>query len=103
MIYNFENLYILIICTLFLFIMNIVGGIKKKAMYPMITLIFFMASLIVHIIIRKEVLAEAFRYNVYLDLFAVGISITNLLIVDEIETRRNIIKGVFENRYKRKK
>ncbi len=102
MVYNFENYYILIICALFLLIMNIIGGIKKKAMYPMITLIFFMASLIVHII-KKEVLAEAFCYNVYLDLLAVGISITNLLIVDEIETRRNIIKGVFENRYKQKK
>lgn len=100
MIYNFENYYILIICALFLIIMNIIGYIKKKAWYPMVTLIFFMTSLIVHII-RREILSEAFEYNVYIDLICVAISITNLLIIDEIETRREIIKVVFENRYKK--
>ena len=100
MIYNFENNYILIICVLFLMIMNIIGYIKKKAWCPMVTLIFFMTSLIVHIL-RRELLDEIFKYNVYIDLICVAISITNLLIVDEIETRREIIKVVFENRYKR--
>lgn len=100
MIYNFENYYILIICALFLIIMNIIGYIKKKAWYSMVTLIFFMASLIVHIL-RRELLDETFKYNVYIDLICVAVSITNLLIVDEIETRREIIKVVFENRYKK--
>lgn len=82
--------------------MNILGYIKKKASYNMISLIFFMTSLIVHII-KKEILNELFKYNVYIDLFCIGVSVTNLLIIDEIETRREFIKVVFENRYKRKK
>lgn len=102
MLYSFENYYILAFCALFLVIMNILGYIKKKASYNMISLIFFMTSLIVHII-KKEILNELFKYNVYIDLFCIGVSVTNLLIIDEIETRREFIKVVFENRYKRKK
>lgn len=101
-LYSFENYYILIFCALFLLIMHILGYVKKKAAYSMITLIVFMTSLIVHII-KRELLADFFKLNVYIDLLFVGISITNLLIIDEIETRREFIKVVFENRYKNKK
>lgn len=79
--------------------MNIIGYIKKRAAYPMVSLLFFMTSLIVHIL-RRDVLADAFTCNVYIDLACVAVSITNLLITDEIETRMEIIKIVFENRYK---
>ena len=61
-----------------------------------------MASLIVHVL-RREILGDLFEFNVYIDLLFIGISITNLLIIDEIETRRAFIKVVFENRYKGKK
>ncbi len=100
--YNLENSNILIVCILFIVIMNVIGYLKKKSTFPMITLIFFMASLIVHFL-KRDALGEAFRYNVYADLIVVGISITNLLIVDEIETRRTMIKRVFENRYQKSK
>ena len=79
--------------------MNILGYIKNKAWYPMTSLFVFIASLIIHII-RRESLGDAFTYNTTLDFIGLGISITNLLIVDEIETRREVIKEVFENRYK---
>lgn len=102
MLYSFENYYILIFCALFLIIMNILGYIRKKASYNMISLICFMASLIVHVL-RREILGDLFEFNVYIDLLFIGISITNLLIIDEIETRRAFIKVVFENRYKGKK
>lgn len=102
MVYSFENYYILIFCVLFLILLNILGYIKKKAAYSMITLVFFIASLIVHII-KREILVEFFKLNVYFDLLFIGISVTNLLIVDEIETRREFIKVVFENRYKKRK
>ena len=102
MLYSFENYYILIFCALFLIAMNILGYIKKKASYSMITLIFFMTSLIVHIV-KRELLDDFFRYNAYIDLFFIGVSVVNLLIIDEVETRREFIKVVFENRYKRKK
>ena len=102
MLYSFENYYILIFCALFLIAMNTLGYIKKKASYNMITLIFFMASLIVHIV-KRELLDDFFRYNASIDLFFIGVSVVNLLIIDEVETRREFIKVVFENRYKRKK
>ena len=80
--------------------MNIIGYIKNKAWYPMTSVIVFVASLIVHII-REGKLGDAFAYNTTIDLIFLGISITNLLIVDEIEVRREVIKEVFENRYKK--
>ena len=98
--YNFENYYILIIVALFSIIMNIIGYIRNKAWYPMTTLLIFVASLIVHIM-RRDVLSDAFTYNTTIDFIGLGISITNLLIVDEIEMRREVIKEVFENRYKK--
>ena len=61
-----------------------------------------MTSLIVHIV-KRELLDDFFRYNAYIDLFFIGVSVVNLLIIDEVETRREFIKVVFENRYKRKK
>ena len=98
--YNFENYYVLIIIALFFIIMNIIGYIRNKAWYPMATLLIFVASLIVHIM-RREVLAETFTFNTTIDFIGLGISITNLLIIDEIEMRREVIKEVFENRYKK--
>ena len=97
--YNFENYYILIIIALFSIILNIIGYIRNKAWYPMASLILFITSFIIHAI-QKEVLGDAFLYNVTIDLICLGISMINLLIVDEIEMRREVIKEVFENRYK---
>lgn len=97
--YNFQNNYILIIVALFFIVMNIMGYIKNKAWYPMASLLLFVASLIIHIM-RRDTLGDAFLYNAYIDLVCVAVSITNFLITDEIETRREVIKVVFENRYK---
>lgn len=99
MVYNFENYLILFVCVVFLLFMNIMGYAKLRAWYPMVALIFFMASLIVHII-RRDILGDVFTFNAYIDLACIAVSITNFLITDEIETRREVIKVVFENRYK---
>lgn len=97
--YNFQNYYILIFIALFLIVMNILGYIRNKAWYPMVSLLIFTASLIIHYL-KKEILADSFIYNTTIDFIGIAISITNLLIVDEIETRREVIKEVFESRYK---
>ena len=90
----------IIIIALFSIILNIIGYIRNKAWYPMFSLFIFVASLIIHII-KRDALGDAFTYNTTIDFIGLGISITNLLIVDEIEIRREVIKEVFENRYKK--
>jgi hypothetical protein len=71
------------------------GYIRNKAWYPMVSLLIFTASLIIHYL-KKEILADSFIYNTTIDFIGIAISITNLLIVDEIETRREVIKEVYE-------
>lgn len=100
MLYSFENLYFLIIFALIFIELNIIGYIKNKAWYPMTSLIIFVTSFIVHFA-KKDILGEAYVYNAVIDIICIGISMINLLIVDEIETRRALIREVFENRYKK--
>lgn len=97
--YSFENYFVLTILAFIFIELNIIGYIKNKAWYPMASLIIFITSLIVHFI-KKDTLGDAYVYNATIDLICIGISIINLLVVDEIETRREIIKEVFQNRYK---
>ena len=94
----FENLYVLIILALIFIELNIIGYIKTKAWYPMISLIIFVASLIIHFI-KKDILGETYIFNATIDLILIGISLINVWVIDEIETRRELIKEVFENRY----
>ena len=97
--YSFENYFVLVILAFIFIELNIIGYIKNKAWYPMASLIIFITSLIVHFI-KKDILGDAYIYNATIDVICIGISIMNLLVVDEIETRREIIKKVFQNRYK---
>ena len=98
--YSFENYYVLIVLALIFIELNILGYMKTKAYYPMTSLIIFVTTLIVHFI-AKDVLGESYILNATVDLIAIGISVINLFVVDEIETRREVIKEVFENRYKK--
>ena len=96
--YSFENYFVLVIFAFIFIELNIIGYIKNKAWYPMTSLIIFITSLIVHFI-KKDMLVDAYIYNATIDVICIGISIINLLVVDEIETRRLVIKEVFQNRY----
>ena len=99
MYYSFENIYFLIIFALIFIELNIIGYIKTKAWYPMTSLIIFVTIFVVHFI-KKDVLSDGYTYNAVIDIICIGISMINLLVVDEIETRREVIKEVFVNRYK---
>ena len=98
--YCFENLYVLIILALIFIELNIIGYMKTKAYYPMTSLIIFVTTLIVHFI-AKDVLGEGYILNATIDIACIGISMVNLFLIDEIEMRREVIKEVFENRYKK--
>ena len=76
--------------------------IKKRAVYTKISLFISLIVFFIHLI-NKNLLIDNYSYNITIDLVIVGISIINLLIIDEIETRRNFIKEVFESRYDKKK
>lgn len=97
--YSFENYYVLIILALIFIELNIIGYMKTKAYFPMLSLIIFVTTLIIHSI-TKDILGEHYIFNATIDLICMGISMVNLFVIDEIEIRREIIKEVFENRYK---
>ncbi len=101
MIYSFGNQKVLIVAMIFLLGMNTVGYIKKKGAFALITMIFSITSLYIHVK-QKELLGETYFLNIIIDLLALGMSMISLLIMDEIETRRTIIKSVFKNRYENK-
>ena len=101
MLYSFDNKVILITAVAFIVGLNVVSNIRKQAAFSLIATLFALGSLYVHVN-QKELLADAYLLNMIVDMVFLGISMVNLLIIDEIETRRTIIKNVFGNRYSKK-
>lgn len=101
MLYNFENKTILLIAVAFIIGLNIISNIRKQAAFSLIAVLFSLGSLYVHVH-QRELIGISYLFNMILDMIFLGISMVNLIIIDEIETRRAIIKNVFENRYSKK-
>ncbi len=101
MLYSFENRIILIIAVIFVVGMNIISNINKHADFSLITTLFALGSLFVHVQ-QRESLGDAYLFNMIIDMVFLAVSMVNLIIIDEIETRRAIIKNVFANRYSKK-
>lgn len=97
--YSYGNYYFSIIIAIIFIELNILGYLKNKAKYPRTSLIIFVSILIIHFI-KKDILSDSYVYNAIIDMICIGISLIDLLIVDEIETRRKLIKEVFQSRYK---
>ena len=102
MLYSFENKSILMIAIVFFIGMNIVSNIRKQASFSLIATLFALGSLYVHVKQRK-ILADAYMLNMIVDMTFLGVSMVNMMIIDEIEKRRAIIKNVFGNRYQKVK
>ena len=102
MLYNFENRTILIVAIVFVIGLNIISNIRKQAAFSLIATLFALGSLYVHVE-QKELLDDAYLFNMITDMVFLGISMINLMIIDEIETRRAVIKNVFGNRYSKKR
>ncbi len=100
MLYTFENYGFLFLAIMFIAVMNILGYLTKRACFSLITTLLSLASLAVHVHYKDD-LQSMYLLNVFVDLFFLGFSMVNLLILDEIETRRAILKNVFGNRYKK--
>ena len=100
MLYTFENYGFLFLAFMFLLTMNILGYMTKKACFSLITTLLSLASLAVHVHF-KTALHHAYILNVMIDLFFLGFSMVNMIILDEIETRRAILRNVFGNKYKK--
>ena len=102
-VFDYTNSTILIIGIVLCLGINALGYMTKKAWFPMALSIFNLAMVIVHINLRSFFTNHEINFNVCTDLAFMAISIVFLLIVDEIESRRSVIKNVFENKYDTKK
>ena len=100
MVYNFENGIILTIAMIFFLGMNIISYIRKQASFSLIAMLVALGSLYVHVK-QREVLENGYFLNMITDVCSLGFSMVALIIVDEIETRRAIIKNVFASRYQK--
>lgn len=100
---DYTNINVLITAVIFFVIMNIIGYEVKKAWFSMASVIINLAMLIIHVLFRDFLNNEAFRFNVIIDFICLAVNTPSLLILDEIETRRNLIKEVFESRYNKNK
>lgn len=84
----------------FYLVMSIIGFLRKKAWFNLTSVIVNITLLVVHALTRDRFSNSAFEFNMNFDMICLAVNIPILVIVDEIETRRSIIKEVFKNRYK---
>lgn len=103
MVIDYTNTFILIVMIAFFGFMDLYGFVKKKAWTAMASTIVSIALLVIHLLFAKTMDKSVLKFNVYIDFITLAINIPLLVIIDEIETRRHVIKSVFENKYKSKK
>ncbi|MBQ9279445.1 MAG: hypothetical protein IJ215_00100 [Clostridia bacterium] len=102
-VFDYTDVRVFVVAILFFLVMNFVGYQTKKAWFPMACSILSLAMVIVHIKLRSIFTNGEIIFNVCTDLAFLAISTAFLLVVDEIESRRSIIKNVFGSRYRKKK
>ncbi len=100
---DYTNKISLIVMILFLLGMGVTSFIKKKAWFVMTSVLVSIAMLVLHILAKDMLSREALKMNAMIDFVSLMINIPLLLIIDEIETRRSVIKNVFEKKYEKKK
>lgn len=101
LIVDYTNAIILVSVVMFFVIMNIIGFVKKKAWFVMTSVLFNITMFILHVLLKDSLTKDALMFNATIDFICLAINIPLLLVVDEIETRRELIKNVFENKYKK--
>lgn len=91
-----------LICVIaFYLTMGIIGYVKKSAWFVTNSVLLNITLLTLHIVLRESLTENALTFNAMIDFFCLAINIPLLLVVDEIETRRELIKNVFESKYKK--
>lgn len=101
LIVDYTNAIVLVIVVIFFVTMNIIGFVKKKAWYIMTSVLVNITMFILHVLLDETLGKEALMFNARIDFIALAVNVPLLLVVDEIETRRELIKNVFENKYKK--
>ena len=96
---NFSNVLVLVVWVFLFLALNIFGFVKKISWFSLSTLIFSLLFLIVHVTYQTEIEV----INILVDFISMIISMFLYLYVDEIQSRRQVIQEVFENKYKKKK
>lgn len=82
-------------------ILIVFGLIKKNSYFSLVTLIFSLAFLIIHFSLSLVYENSNFT-NMLFDFISMIVSISVYLYIDDIESRREVISEVFENKYKNK-
>ena len=100
--FDCTNIVTCVIIAIFFVVMNLVGYINKKSWFSFTAVIVNVGLLILHTLFREQMYSYDFLFNINFDLICLAVNISMLIIVDEIEIRRSIIKEVFKNRYKKK-
>lgn len=100
-IVDYTNPIVLIFMLVFFITMGVLSYVKKNAWFVMTSAIVALVMLIIHIGLEDYLGKDALKINAAVDFIMLAINLPLLLIVDEIETRRGIIKKVFENKYKK--
>ncbi len=101
LIVDYTNTVVLVIVVMFFITMNIIGFVKKNAWFIMTSVLVNITLFTLHVLLDEALGKEALMFNARIDFIALAINIPLLLVVDEIETRRELIKNVFENKYKK--
>ncbi len=101
LIIDYSNVVVLLVVTAFYVVMNLIGYLKKDALFQMIAVLVNIAMLILHVSFAKYLGDDVLKFNAFFDFLGLAMNIPLLVIIDEIETRRFVIKSVFENRYKK--
>ena len=96
---NFSSIPILVVWICVFLFLNIFGVCKKKSLFNLLTLVFSMMFLIIHICNKEYFSVMLFR-NMKVDFISMIIAISLYIYVDDIESRRKVISEVFENKYK---
>lgn len=101
LVFEFSNLLVLFFWVCVIVALNFWGVLKKKSFLNLISLMFSVALLVLHIRYR-EFFSASYTQVLIPDFIFLIVSISTYLYVNDIETRRKVVSEVFENKYKKK-
>ncbi len=100
-IVDYTNMVVLSVMMIFYIVMGVLAFVKKNAWFVMTSAIVSLVMLILHIGLGDYLGKQVLKFNAAMDFITLAINLPLLLIIDEIETRRCVIKKVFEHKYKK--
>ncbi len=99
-ILDFTSVPVLVVWIILFLVANICGLVKKNSYFSLVTLVASLAFLIIHLDL-SSVYGDSNFANMIFDFISMAVSISVYLYIDDIESRREVISEVFENKYKK--